>query len=317
MDELFNVSTSPHIRGRVTTAALMRDVIIALLPPCVMGIYVFGWRAALVIAVTIASCVLTELVWDKCIGRRQTISDGSAIVTGLILAFNLPSTVPLWMPVIGGVFAILIVKQLFGGIGQNFMNPALAARCFLLISFTTQMTNFPALDGITQATPLAALRAGTFNAPLSEMLIGTHSGVIGETSAIAILIGAAYLLIRRVISWRIPTLYLGSFIVFITVFFLIRNGTLPGFTYLVVQLCGGGLLLGAFFMATDYVTSPITVTGQLIYGVALGLLTALFRCFGSSAEGVSYAILLGNLLSPLLERVTVPAAFGMKRRAEK
>lgn len=314
MDELYNVSTSPHIRGGATTAALMRDVIIALCLPSAFGIYVFGWRAAMIIAVAVASCVLTEYLWDLFIKRAPSLGDGSAIVTGLILALNLPSTVPVWVPVLGSVFAILVVKQFFGGLGQNFMNPALAARCFLLISFARIMTDFPVIDGVTTATPLALLRSGTITDPLT-MLIGTHSGVIGETCAVAILIAGIFMIIRKVISIRIPLSYIGSFIVFVVVFKLIGEGALPTFDYLVVQLCGGGLLLGAFFMATDYVTSPITGTGKIIYGIVLGLLTALFRFFGSSAEGVSYAILVGNVVSPLIEKWTVPKAFGTDRKS--
>ena len=234
-------------------------------------------------------------------------------MTGLILAVNLPATVPLWLPVLGSVFAIIVVKQLFGGLGQNFMNPALAGRCFLLISFGSLMTNFPAVDGITAATPLSALKAGE-RVDLLQMFIGNYSGCIGETSVIAILLGAGYLLYKKVISIRIPGVYILSTLIFIVIVSLVSGRGMPEISFLLAHLCGGGLLIGAFFMATDYVTSPITPMGQIVYAVLLGFLTALFRIVGKSAEGVSYAIILSNMVVPLIERVTVPTAFGVKRR---
>lgn len=302
MSNLLNVSSSPHVRSGVTTTGIMGDVLIALVPATLFGVYNFGARAALIILICVITCVLTEFVWQNLMKKPVTIGDLSAVVTGLLLALNLPPTVPLWIPFIGGVFAILVVKQLFGGLGQNFMNPALAARCFLLISFAGRMTTF-AFDGVTGATPLMVMRNGG-EIDLLAMFLGRIGGCIGETSAVALLLGGVYLLFKRVISWRIPFLYIGSFALFT---FFAGGFDLP---YVAAQICGGGLLLGAFFMATDYVTSPITRMGQLVYGMLLGLLTGIFRQFGGNAEGVSYAIIFCNLLVPLIEKVTLPTAFG-------
>lgn len=304
MSDLLNVSSNPHIRSHDTTAKIMLMVVIALFPASAFGIFHFGLRALLLILISIATCVLTEYTYEKLMHRKITIGDFSAVVTGLLLALNLPVSAPWWIPVIGGVFAILIVKQLFGGLGQNFMNPALGARCFLLISFTGRMTNF-AFDGFTGATPLAALKAGE-SVNLMDMFLGNTAGTIGETSVLAILLGAAILLWFGIIDLRIPGTYLASFALFAVLF---GGHGLDG-QYLVAQLCGGGLMLGAFFMATDYVTTPITKKGQLVYGCILGILTGLFRIFGNAAEGVSYAIIIGNLLVPLIEKLTPPTAFG-------
>lgn len=308
MSELYNVSASPHVRSKASTQSIMRDVAIALVPTSIAGIINFGVKALLVILVTIATCVLTEYLYEKGMHKKITTGDYSALVTGLLLALNLPSSVPLWLPIIGGVFAILVVKQLYGGLGQNFMNPALAARCFLLISFAGRMTTFT-YDGITGPTPLALLKNGEKTASISRMFMGNIAGTIGETSALAILIGAIYLLAKRIISLRIPATYIGSFMVFILIF----GGKGFDCTFLLTHLFGGGLMLGAFFMATDYVTSPITPIGQIVYGVLLGVLTGIFRLFGGSAEGVSYAIIFCNLLVPLIERVTLPTPFGKER----
>ena len=226
----------------------------------------------------------------------------------MILALNMPADIPVWIPALGGVFAIIVVKQLYGGLGQNFMNPALAARCFLLISFTSQMSSF-SLDGVSGATPLAMVKAGK-NVDLAAMFIGKIPGTIGEVSVVALLIGAAYLVARKVISLRIPLTYILTVAVFVFIF----GKQDPG--YVLAHICGGGLIFGAFFMATDYVTSPITPTGQIVFGVLLGVLTGLFRIFGGSAEGVSYAIILSNLLVPLIERATLPRAFGKEGKAK-
>lgn len=304
MSDLLNVSSNPHIRSRQTTSSIMLLVVIALLPASAFGVYHFGLNALLIILISIGTCVITEYAYETLMHKKVTIGDYSAIVTGLLLALNLPSTAPWWLPVIGGVFAILVVKQLFGGLGQNFMNPALGARCFLLISFTGRMTNF-AYDGFTGATPLAAIKAGE-SVNVMDMLVGNTAGTIGETSVIAIVIGAMILIWFEIIDLRIPATYLVSFAVFVLLF----GGHGFDTNYLIAQLCGGGLMLGAFFMATDYVTSPITKTGQLVYGCILGILTGLFRMYGSSAEGVSYAIIFGNLLVPLIEKLTPPTAFG-------
>lgn len=303
MSELLKVSSNPHIRSKVTTSSIMLSVIIALLPATGFGIYNFGLKALLLILVSIASTVLTEFLFGI-YRKKQTISDLSAVVTGLLLALNLPVSVPWWVAVIGGVFAILVVKMLFGGLGQNFMNPALAARCFLLISFPALMTDF-AYDGFSTATPLAALKAGE-NVNGMDMIIGRTAGTIGETSMIALAIGACLLLWIGVIDLRIPGSYIVSFLLFAAVFG--GRGFDP--VYLSAQLAGGGLMLGAFFMATDYVTRPITIKGQYLYGIFLGIMTGIFRIFGPSAEGVSYAIILGNLLVPLIEKITQPTAFG-------
>ena len=313
MSELFKVSSNPHIRSKVATNGLMAAVLIALMPATGFGIYNFGPRALAVIAVTVASTILTEYFFGLYKGKL-TVTDLSAVVTGLLLALNLPVTIPLWMAALGGVFAILVVKMLFGGLGQNFMNPALAARCFLLISFPTVMTAFQC-DGYTGATPLAALKAGEAVNVL-DMVIGRTAGTIGETSVIAILAGACILILFGVIDIRIPGSYIVTFILFAGIFG--GHGFHPA--YLAAQLAGGGLMLGAFFMATDYVTRPITIKGQYVYGIVLGLLTGIFRIFGPGAEGVSYAIILGNLLVPLIEKCTRPTAFGYQkggRRLEK
>ena len=282
----------------------MLYVIIALLPATVFGVINFGIRALALVLVCVAVCVASEWVFEKLIHKKSTINDFSAVVTGLLLALNLPHTLPIWQAVLGSVFAIIIVKMLFGGLGQNFMNPALGARCFLLISFTGRMTYF-VYDGVTGATPLAELKAGAAVNSM-DMLIGTIRGTIGETSVLAIMLGAMFLLLMGIIDLRIPGTYLLTFVIFIILFG--GHGFDP--QYITAHLCGGGLMLGAWFMATDYVTSPITKRGQIVYGICLGVLTGLFRLFGGSAEGVSYAIIIGNLLVPLIEKITLPTAFG-------
>ena len=307
MEKLLNVSSSPHVRDKSSTKSIMRDVCIALIPATLVGIGNFGVRALLVILTTCVSTVLAEYVWQRLMKQKVTTYDFSALLTGLLLALNLPATLPLWMCVIGGVFAIIIVKQLFGGLGQNFMNPALAGRCFLLISFTSLMTNFNC-DAYTGATPLASLKAGE-SVNVLNMILGRTAGTIGETSVIAIVLGACVLIVAGVIDLRVPGSYIASFAVFVLLFAAL-SGIAISPAYLSAQLAGGGLMLGAFFMATDYVTRPVTKKGQYIYGVILGFLTAIFRIFGASAEGVSYAIILGNLLVPLIERYTMPKAFG-------
>lgn len=312
---MYNISVSPHVRSQNTTKAVMRDVVIAMLPILAFGVYQFGIDALKVIAISVVTCVVSELLFELIAKKPITIFDYSAVVTGLILAINLPSTVPWWIPVIGGVFAIVAVKMLFGGIGQNFMNPALAARCFLLISFAGRMSNFT-VDAFSGATPLAVLKSGE-SVDLLTLFLGYHGGCIGEVSALAILVGGLYLIIKKVISVRIPLSYILSTVVFVAII-NVAQGNDVTVNYLVGQVISGGLLVGAFFMATDYVTSPITVKGQLLYGVVLGLLTALFRVLGSSAEGVSYAIIIGNLLVPLIEKITVPKPFGCeKAKGEK
>lgn len=314
MAERLNVSSNPHVRSKATTSGIMTAVIIALMPATGYGIYNFGIRALWLVLVTVASTVLTEFLFGL-YKKKMTITDMSAVVTGLLLALNLPVSLPLWMAALGGVFAILVAKLLFGGLGQNFMNPALAGRCFLLMSFPSQMTDFTnqsgsflnlSWDAYTGATPLAALKAGE-SVNVLDMIVGRTAGTIGETSMIALLIGACFLILLGVIDLRIPGSYIISFLLFVG--FFGGHGFDPA--YLAAQLAGGGLILGAFFMATDYVTRPITVKGQYVFGIFLGVMTGIFRIFGPAAEGVSYAIILGNLLVPLIEKVTKPKGFGI------
>ena len=334
MEKLLNVSSSPHIRSNDSVKSIMEEVVIALIPATLFGIYNFGLNGALVILTSIVTCVLAEYAYEKYMKKPITTGDMSAFVTGLLLALNLPATVPLWIPIVGGVFAIIIVKQLFGGIGQNFMNPALAARCFLLISFSGIMTNFSVaavegtgniikyglsgingyafVDGVSGATPLALLKNGEEVDMLSSFL-GIHAGTIGETSAAAVLVGGIYLLYKKIISIRIPAAYILSFIAYMGIY---SACSVDGFSieFIVNNLCLGGLLLGAFFMATDYVTSPVTPRGKIVFGILLGVLTGVFRSLGASAEGVSYAIIIGNMLVPLIEKATMPRPFGVTRR---
>ncbi|MBQ9983165.1 MAG: RnfABCDGE type electron transport complex subunit D [Lachnospiraceae bacterium] len=307
MDYTMKISSSPHIRDKETTTNIMGKVIVALMPATIFGVYNFGLNALTTILITVISCVIFEAGYQKLCGLKCTVKDLSAVLTGLLLALNLPPEVPFWLPILGSFFAIVVVKQLFGGLGQNFMNPALGARCFLLISFAGRMTTFT-YDAVTTATPLAQLKAGE-SVDILSMALGTIPGTIGETSAIALVAGGLFLIVRKIIDIRIPLSYIGSFAVFIVIYAL---ATGRGFdtTFLLAHLFGGGLMLGAFFMATDYVTSPITPMGRVLFGVLLGLLTFLFRIFGGSAEGVSYAIIIGNLLVPLIEKITVPKSFG-------
>ena len=309
MSELYHVSSSPHVRSKDTTSRIMLYVIIALLPTSLFGIYNFGYRALILILVTIASCVASEWIFNKIVHKKDTITDLSAVVTGLLLALNLPPTLPWWEAVIGGVFAIVVVKCMFGGLGQNFMNPALGARCFLLISFAGIMTDFSykgfggSFDATTSATPLAALKAGEA-VNLKAMFLGNTAGTIGETSAILLILGGIYLIAKKIISWRIPVIYIA--VVFILTTIMRGNGVIGG----VYEIFVGGLMLGAFFMATDYVTSPISAKGQIIFAVGCGLLTSFIRVYGGYPEGVSYSILIMNLAVPLIDRYTRPRIFG-------
>ena len=311
MSDLYNVSSSSHIRAKDTSSRIMLYVVIALAPASIFGVINFGVMALVQILACIATCVASEWIYEKLIHKKSTINDFSAVVTGLLLALNLPHTLPIWQSVLGSVFAIVIVKMLFGGLGQNFMNPALGARCFLLVSFAGTMTSFT-YDGVTGATPLALLRNGE-SVDTMKMLLGTTAGTIGETSVIAILIGAVILILLGVIDLRIPGTYIVTFVVFLVIF----GGHGFDWNYITAQLCGGGLMLGAFFMATDYVTSPITPNGRILFGICLGVLTGLFRMYGANAEGVSFAIILSNLLVPMIEKITIPRAFGLVKEAKK
>ena len=318
MSDLFQVSSSPHVRSKVSTDKIMLLVVIALMPSTLFGIYNFGFRAAILIIATILSCVVSEFIFDLIVHKENTIKDFSAVVTGLLLALNLPAGLPIWEAILGGVFAIIIVKCLFGGLGQNFMNPALGARCFVLIAFAADMTNFNVtrngVDVYSGATPLALIRSeGLSSVNVKDMLYGFTAGTIGETSVIAILIGAIILILAGVIDLKIP----GSYIVTFAIFMFIFGAERFDINYVTAQLCGGGLMLGAFFMATDYVTSPITPRGKILFGICCGLLTGIFRCFGANAEGVSFSIILSNILVPIIEKITVPRAFGMIKEAKK
>ncbi len=311
---MFHVSVSPHIRDKSSTRKIMIDVCIALVPTLAFGVWHFGINALFVILSSVLSCVVSEAVFELIVKKPITVFDFSAVVTGLILALNMPPNIAWWVPAVGGVFAIVIVKMLFGGIGQNIMNPALAARCFLLISFASRMTDF-SVDGVSSATPLAVLKSGG-SVDLLDAFLGFKTGCIGEVSILAILIGAAYLLIRKVISIRIPAVYILSTALFIFLFTLATTG-MPTWQFMLGELLTGGLMAGAFFMATDYTTSPITKWGQVIYAVLIGFLTAVFRVLGSSAEGVSYAIIISNLFVPIIEKITVPKPFGVKKKEKK
>ncbi len=311
------VSSNPHIRDGMTTQMIMLCVIISLMPATIYGVFHFGFHAFLLVLTCVITCVLTEAIFGLIIKKQSlknlnknnlssacsSIFDCSAIVTGVLLAMNLPPALPIWMAVLGSIFAISVVKMLFGGLGQNFMNPALGGRCFLLLSFAGSMTTFT-MDGVTCATPLARLKAGEA-VNVMDMITGNIPGTIGETSMICLLIGACFLIMMGIIDLRIPGTYIVTFVLFITIFG--SKGFDPAF--ISAHLAGGGLMLGAFFMATDYVTRPVTKKGQYLFGIFLGLMTGIFRIFGKSAEGVSYAIILGNLIVPLIEKITLPKAF--------
>ena len=316
------ISSSPHSHGKTTTRTIMRDVLIALLPALAGSVYFFGLRALTVTLVSVAACVFFEWAWCRIMKRDCKVYDLSACVTGVLLAFVCPVTVPYWALIIGDLFAIVLVKMLFGGIGKNVVNPALAARAFLMswpVAMTTwarvgwenQVPVFSAVDAVTAATPLAALHRGQLpQASILDMFLGNVGGCIGETSALLLLIGLAYLLIRRVISLRVPLAFIGT-VAALTFIFPQGNDRL---TWMTAQLCGGGLMLGAIFMATDYVTSPVTKLGQVVYGVGCGALTVLIRYFGGYNEGVSYAILIMNCCVVLLDRLGRPQKFGTPKK---
>lgn len=302
-ERLLVVSSSPHIHSPLDTQKIMAYLLIALAPAGLAGIYFFGIRAAIVMAVCVVSCVLFEYAWNAISHKPQSINDLSAAVTGLLLAYNLPPTIPFWMAVIGSLFAIIVVKQLFGGLGCNIVNPALAGRAFMLSSWPVPMTTWT-IDGVSSATPLAMAKAGMLDKfpTLQDLLIGHVGGCIGETSAIALLIGFAFLLWKDVIKWHIPVCYVATVAVLCTLF-----GRPIGFQY---EIFCGGLMLGAIFMATDYVTSPVTTKGQIIFAVGCGLLTSVIRTWGGYPEGVSYSILIMNIVVPLIDRATKPHIFG-------
>ena len=305
----FVVSGTPHVRSKESIQSIMRDVIIALVPATAAGIYYFGLRALILIVAAIISAVFFEWLYEKITRKPVTINDLSAVVTGLLLAMNLPASAPVWVAIVGSAFAIIFAKQLFGGLGQNFINPALAGRAFLLASYPTEMTtwvvpNGLAADAATYATPLAQLKNGTLDASLGQLVLGQVGGTIGETCAIALIIGGIYLLYKHVISWKIPVIYIA------TVFILFSVIGRHGMRMPVQEIFAGGVMLGGIFMATDYASSPVTPKGQVIFAVGAGLLTYLIRTFGGYPEGVSYSILIMNCCVPLIERLTEPTIFG-------
>lgn len=306
----FVVSGTPHVRSKESIQSIMRDVIIALVPASVMGIYYFGLRALMLMVAAIVSAVFFEWLYQKFMKKPITISDLSAVVTGLLLAMNLPAAAPVWVAIVGSAFAIIFAKQLFGGLGQNFINPALAGRAFLLASYPTEMTSWTSsgnfgVDAVAVATPLAQLKGGVMpDASFTDVLVGNVGGCLGETCAIALIIGGVYLIAKHVINWKVPVIYIA------TVFVLTALIGRKGLRVPVYEIFAGGLMLGAFFMATDYASSPVTSRGQIIFALGCGLLTTLIRIFGGYPEGVSYSILIMNLTVPLIERLTEPTIFG-------
>ncbi len=306
----FVVSGTPHVRSKESIQSIMRDVIIALVPATAAGIYYFGISALILVIAAIASAVVFEALCQKIMKKPVTVSDLSAVVTGLLLAMNLPAAAPVWVAVVGSAFAIIFGKQLFGGLGQNFINPALAGRAFLLASYPTEMTTWSVPNGLevadaaTYATPLAQLKAGYLDASLGELMLGQCGGTIGETCAIALIIGGVYLLYKHVISWKIPVIYIATVAILFAV--IGRQGVrMP-----LQEIMAGGVMLGGIFMATDYASSPVTPKGQIIFAVGAGLITYLIRTFGGYPEGVSYSILIMNCCVPLIERFTEPTIFG-------
>ncbi|MCL2121929.1 MAG: RnfABCDGE type electron transport complex subunit D [Clostridiales bacterium] len=312
------LSSSPHFHSRYTTEKSMREVACAILPAAAAGIWIFGLRAFFVILLSVTGALTSEFLCNRIMRRKVSIMDGSALITGLILALCLPPSIPFWIAFLGGVFAIVIGKQVFGGIGQNIFNPALIGRALLLASFPVFMTNWTpargmAIDAVTTATPMALMKTELFAQlpPLGQMVLGQIGGCIGETSVVAIVLGGIVLLVRKHIDWRIPILYLGTVFVLAAAYGAVKGYSL---LYPVYQLCAGGLMLGAFFMATDWVTSPVTKKGRMVYGLGLGLLTGLIRFFGGLSEGICYSILLMNILTPLIDRYTRGRIYGVRNK---
>ncbi len=306
------MTASPHLKSPVTTQSIMLDVLLALLPAVLWSVYIFGKRSLAVIAVSIISSVIFEYLYRLIMRKNNTVSDFSAAVTGLLLALSLPSSVPLWLPVIGSFFAIVIVKQLYGGIGKNVVNPALAARVFLFIAFPTELTSFPqpgaSVDTIASATPLVQLKSGTIpDTDIISCLLGSIPGTIGEVSASLLLLGGLYLIFKKVITWHIPVCYLATVAVLALIF---PQGNISGLDFMLYQLFTGGLMIGAIFMATDYTTSPVTSKGRIIYGIGCGAITVFIRYFGGYPEGDSFAILIMNLFVWYLDKLTKPVNFG-------
>ena len=308
------VASSPHIRGDFKSSRIMLDVMLALVPAMVVGIWMHGFRSLIVTLVSISSCVFLEWAYGKVTKTRNTVIDGSALVTGMLLAMTLPATVPYWLVIVGAAFAIIFVKALCGGLGQNIFNPALSARGFMILIAPAYMVRFEGVDGVTAATPLHHMVMPALpEESVMDMFLGNCPGSIGEISALALLIGGAYLVYRKVISVRIPLAYIGS----VAVLTLIFHKTDAPIEWMLYSLFSGGLMLGAIFMATDYATSPVTAKGQIIYGIGCGALTVLFRYFGLFPEGVTYAILLMNALVWIIDRYTAPRRFGVKKGGKR
>lgn len=328
-NKLLSVSPSPHMKHPDSTSGIMLDVIIAMLPALIWGVYAFGWRVLSITAVSVASCVVFEYLFQKLLKRPVSVGDLSAVVTGILIAFNLPVSVPFWIPAMGAFFAIVIVKQLFGGIGKNIVNPALAARVFLFTAWPSKVSGFTAPftntlsavsvdagDIVAGATPLGALKNGVNpTTSLFDMFMGNTAGCIGEISTLLILVGGVYLLIRRVISWHIPVAYIGT--VAVLTFFFPQVQSVQSYQFMLAEICSGGIMLAAVFMATDYSTSPITTNGRLIYGVGCGLITVFIRYFGGYNEGASFAILIMNLLVWYIDILCKPKVFGMHKASGK
>ena len=307
MQKNLAVSSSPHLRDHVSTRRIMQEVCLALAPAGIAGIILFGSQAAVLIAASVISAVLAEYFYQKLTHQKVTVGDWSAVVTGLLLAYNLPANAPVWLAVVGAVIAIVLVKQIFGGIGSNFMNPALAARAILFVSWATQMTTYPAtrfmLDGVSTATPLNSLGTGSVaGVHLMDLFLGNIPGVLGETCKLALLLGGVYLILRRIVDWKIPV----TFIATVFVCYLIKDGA----EMALYQILSGGLFLGAFFMATDYATSPVTNPGRVIMGIGCGIFLFVIRAYASYPEGCSFAILLMNVATPLIDKYTMPKPFG-------
>lgn len=327
--KLLTVSASPHIKAPENTRTVMIDVLIALLPALIWSVYVFSWRALTVTLISVFSCIIFEFLFEKLMKKPVTVLDFSAAVTGLLLAFSIPASVPLWLPVMGAFFAIVIVKQLFGGIGKNVVNPAIAARIFLFIAWPARLTDFAAPivtklspftvscgDVTASATVLKSLKAGeASNVSLFDMFLGNMGGTIGEVSSVLLILGGLYLLMRRVITWHIPVSFIGT--VAVLTFVFPKVDSVQAYEFMLSEILSGGIILAAFFMATDYVTSPVTKTGRLIFGFGCGAITVFIRYFGGFPEGVSFAVMIMNLLVWYIDKFTRPKPFGAVKQPKK
>ena len=325
--KLLKVSASPHVKHWETGRVLMLDVVIAMIPALIWAVYLFGWRALTLTVISVASCMMFEFLFQKLLKRPITVLDCSSVVTGILLAFNLPVSTPLWIPVMGAFFAIVIVKQLFGGIGKNIVNPALAARVFIFTSWPNEIKNFilpfnkpsalnVTVDATATATPLVSLKQGVSpDVTLFDMIIGNMPGCIGEISVVLLVTGGLYLLARRVITWHIPVSFIAT--VAVLTYLFPQNQSVQAWEFMLTELCTGGLMLGAFFMATAYATSPVTSSGRVIYGIGCGLITVFIRYFGGYNEGVSFAILIMNLLVWYIDKFTRPRIFGALPKKKK